>query len=627
MTDDTDRIGGDHDELSLPERYTVLSVMGRGAAGVVHKAHDTILDRDVAIKTLHPRFADTQVILRFQQEAKILSTLKHKNIVEVLVLGVTDDNCPYMVMTFVDGKRLTDLMAMKGRLSPSICVSMFKDICDGMAHAHRRGILHRDLKPDNIMLLDQDSDYPTPVIVDFGVGKLEQAPIDGSLTKPGSMIGTPSYMSPEQLLGKTVDARCDIYSLGCVLFECLTGLRPFDGSSELEMVKKKQLGTGRSIESVPNLDVPKGLKEIVAKCLEPNPDNRFQSMEELRGSFDLFATKPGSTAGETADITASKPDHKFSRGALISAGGLAFIAIAAFIVLQIAPFFDTPKELKVKERFPDPLIRDFEHALTSNLRKEPNGHIKGRGTTDKELQTLSGERGISELYLASTRCTGDGFSALANVIVKNVVIEDSQLSASGVRALCNIRTISFLQIRRDPNISFAEMRNLELMPDLTSLALEDCGATDEKLKQLPCLPQVENLDLSNNRITDKSFTTLKAKFPNVKLLGLGRTGTTTGAIVRFIHANPKITSVSFRKDNRLNDQDLAILATASLVKIYAPNCQTITDAGIRNLSVCKTLKDLYIVSCKKISREAIKKFNQALPNCKVTGPEDPNSSD
>lgn len=266
---------------------------------VVYKAKQELVDRIVAIKTLKMKLlAEPMLLKRFEREVKTLSRLNHPNIVTVFDC-IVENGQPYFVMDFLQGCSLQDLIVAEKRLSPGRCKNIFGQVCNAVEHAHRNGIVHRDLKPANIMLMDI-SGQEFVKVVDFGLAKIgEEAQ---RLTQTGEIWGSPLYMSPEQCSGHSMDARSDIYSLGSVLYESLTGLVPFAGTSFLDTIQKVvSLEPPTFATSAPDLRLPAQIEEIVMRCLEKNPDKRYQSMAELKDALDrvfpadeeaLFRTLP-----------------------------------------------------------------------------------------------------------------------------------------------------------------------------------------------------------------------------------------------------------------------------------------------------------------------------------------------
>jgi serine/threonine-protein kinase len=256
-------------------RYEVLAVLGRGAMGVVYKATDPVLNRIVAVKTINlsldPDLRD-EYEARFQQEAMAAGSLSHPAIVTIYDLGKTGD-LAYIAMEFLDGQELHDLISAAQRLPLKLTMSIAAQVAGGLGYAHQHGIVHRDIKPANIMVLKDG----VAKITDFGIARMRVSEVK---TQTGMRLGSPKYMSPEQVLGQRVDHRTDIFSLGVMLYEMLTGKAPFGGNS-LEALMYQTVNTVPLSPSRINPGVPEMLDLILAKMLEKRPDNRYQSAVDL----------------------------------------------------------------------------------------------------------------------------------------------------------------------------------------------------------------------------------------------------------------------------------------------------------------------------------------------------------
>lgn len=265
----------------IDERYLLLEVLGEGGYGRVYKARHVLMEKTVAIKVLQADFlAETGGLARFQAEAKATHQLVHKNIVNVSDYGISPR--PYIVMEFVDGKTLDQIIAAEGPLKFGQFFTIFEQICQAMSLAHAHKLLHRDLKPSNI-IVEQASGIPK--VLDFGVVKVFG---DEKKTATGETVGSPPYMSPEQCMGKELDARADVYSLGCVMYEALTGVKAFDGQNAIECMYKHFNVTPPPVTTVSQQQLPKGIDYLIARSMA-DIDDRYKTMDDLRIDLEKIA--------------------------------------------------------------------------------------------------------------------------------------------------------------------------------------------------------------------------------------------------------------------------------------------------------------------------------------------------
>jgi serine/threonine-protein kinase len=285
-------------------RFEILSLVSVGGVGAVYKARHTHMNKTVAIKVLLPSLGlDDADLLRFEQEARTASNLTHSNIVSIFDFGIATDGNAYLVMEYLDGCNLDDLIEQEGHLNPDLFHRIFSQVCDALHHAHRRGVVHRDIKPSNIMLIDTEETSCVVKLVDFGLAKLIAPELQQNLTHAGVAMGTPLYMSPEQCRGAQLDHRSDIYSLGCVMYAALTGKVPFLGDSAMNTLSKHLLDPPPPFSvSAPELNLPKSLEHVILKALQKDPEARQQSMIELRNDI-ANAIYPGNGAGMLTNVS------------------------------------------------------------------------------------------------------------------------------------------------------------------------------------------------------------------------------------------------------------------------------------------------------------------------------------
>jgi serine/threonine protein kinase len=266
-------------QMLLGGRYLVESELGRGGMATVFKGTDTVLGRPVAVKVLSPQYAgDANFVTRFRREAQSAARLNHPNLVSVYDTG-TDDGIHFIVMEYVDAKTLADYLAGGGRIMPERAIEIAEAVCDALSMAHAHGIIHRDIKPANIMITSKGD----VKVTDFGIARV----ISGAdtIAQTAAVLGTASYLSPEQAQSLPVDQRSDIYSLGVVLYEMVTGRPPFSGDSPV-MVASKHVLEQPTPPSKLNRDVAPALEAVIMKALSKNPDNRYQDADEMRADLE-----------------------------------------------------------------------------------------------------------------------------------------------------------------------------------------------------------------------------------------------------------------------------------------------------------------------------------------------------
>src|ERR1044071_9708132 len=265
----------------LGGRHQVGELLGYGGMAEVHRGRDLRLGRDVAIKTLRSDLArDSTFQMRFRREAENAAALNHPAIVAVYDTGdergPAGEELPYIVMEFVNGRTLKEVLAAEGRLMPRRALEITADICAALEFSHRHGIIHRDIKPGNVMLTQTGQ----VKVMDFGIARALASGAT-TMTQTSAVIGTAQYLSPEQARGEAVDARSDVYAAGCVLFELLVGHPPFVGDSPVSVAYQHVREDPRPPSDI-NREVPPDVDAIVLKALAENPLNRYQSAQEMR---------------------------------------------------------------------------------------------------------------------------------------------------------------------------------------------------------------------------------------------------------------------------------------------------------------------------------------------------------
>ena len=496
--------------------------------GVIYKARHLALNHLVAIKMMHVSQLDQNKILRFQQEAKAVSSLDHPAIVRVRDFGISDAGQPHMVLDFIDGVTLDAMIKTHGPLSLSDAKDLFSQICDGVAHAHGRKVLHRDLKPSNIMLVYRDNQPPQAIIVDFGIAKVvDPGQQQGmNLTQTGEIFGSPFYMSPEQTAGKELDQRSDIYSVGCMLFEALTGAPPFTGQNAIETLIMHTSSSPPTLkQGSMGKDFPQALQAVLDKALAKNPQDRFQDMTAFKvaliQAIDQLDRRPGyidakgkskSGTGNTAMYASlvlliliigavttwmvafrSKPSHSSVEQPQTTApqGAPPIETAAGVKPSDLAGA--KPSSVDTLKNMPDSYLPDLESVPSSDIAKQK----------DKNLIVVP-------FYVA------DAGMASFDQITKatEVELQKCNIKGPGLAHLSHLR-LKVLNINGDLVLQNNWVDYIGIQPDLVELGLEECPITDESTESLNAFNKLERLSLRKTPISKdglfrmRSLTRLK----------------------------------------------------------------------------------------------------------------------
>ncbi len=280
-------------------KFQVVGFLGEGGMGTVYRVHHMTLGKDLALKTFRSEQIDQEAWLRFQREAQSIGRLEHANIIRIYDFGIAEDNRPYYAMELLTGADLAERLARGGAMPLRLTLQVFIQVAGALEHAHQCGVVHRDIKPANIHLNDDDPKRPVAKLVDFGIAKLATSESQ-SLTCAGLVFGSPLYMSPEQAMGADIDARSDIYSLGCTLFECLTEKPPFLGENIVDTLTRHQQDNPPNLADVDiGSRYPQRLEGLVRRMLVKDPEKRIATMKEVKQELtDLLETLKDTAAAD-----------------------------------------------------------------------------------------------------------------------------------------------------------------------------------------------------------------------------------------------------------------------------------------------------------------------------------------
>src|SRR5271165_3927754 len=310
---------------SIGSRYEIVRLLGQGGMGAVYRAHDKELERQVAIKVIRADMASNPDILRrFKQELILARQITHKNVIRIFDLGQAE-GIKFITMEYIEGENLQVLLRRKKKLEPAEAANILAQVCRALEAAHHEGVIHRDLKPQNIMLDKTGRAY----VMDFGIAR---SMLSAGMTQTGALIGTPDYMSPEQAKGQTLDARSDLFSIGIIFYEMLSGKVPFDADTTMAKLWKRANEPARPLDEL-DKTIPKPLSDIVRKCLEIDPQKRFASAEDLLHQIEIWQGPAAGTRVVTLPATTLPAYAKWVAAGL----GIVVIAGILFFRSRISP--------------------------------------------------------------------------------------------------------------------------------------------------------------------------------------------------------------------------------------------------------------------------------------------------
>jgi serine/threonine protein kinase len=630
--------------MQLIPSYEFTGEIGSGGMGVVYKAMHVVLKKPVAIKVLPIHQLDQNGIRRFQQEARAASLLRHDNLVTVSDCGVTVTGQPYMVMDFVDGKTLEKLLKEKGSLSEEDALPIFEQICQAVEHAHGKGVLHRDLKPSNVMLVDTETGKPIVKVLDFGLAKIVhgELKLTQGLTSTGEVFGSPLYMSPEQALGQDVDARSDIYSLACLMYETLTGAPPLLGSSMMETFYKQIHEEAPSLsEGSLGKKFSADWEAFIAKGLSKEPDKRFASVTEMRQALPF----PGRRTERVSAEVISGAGRNTSKRQLIVIVSCAIPAVIGVSMLlldfSLVKQPKTPEQDKVKTETPGPVKQKSpsqelfwggysaddladQTIKNSNDTKLDLGRKRERPLTDEGIKALRAKSKIEELKFVNDKITSDGVDSFAHLplqlldltatsvddaglkkvsvkipTLKTLVLNQMKITDAGIGYISHLPQLDRLCANRIETLSDKALGYLGKTRTLTSLELEgDTRLTAAGIAQLQDLKHLRYLDLKETNLGSGCGSTLK-KF--TKLTGLNLSGTAVGDQTIANLAQLKLCELNLAQ-SKISSRSTEILGgMKTLTRLDLSNTESLGDQDLKNLAGLANLDTLDLSGCRLIT--------------------------
>lgn len=559
MTDSNTELNLDRSTFPI-ERYEPIKLIGKGALGEVYLARDKTLKRTVAVKCLLTVTAEQ--IVAFHREARIASRLSHPNVIGSFDFGTTDSGRPYLALEYFEGVSLEDLIENRKAISEELVTNIFLIVARALSYIHTHDICHRDLKPSNVLLkIDSHSDALKDArVIDFGLSSIKEEFQTATLTQGHTLVGTPFYMSPDQMNGDVYDARSEVYSLGCLIFEALTGLPPFPGESTLEILEHHRSTPPPLMSEVrPELQFSTGIQRIVLKCLAKAKEDRYQTMSEL-----VDALEQKEALFETSVYNRDKRVTRWSGIAMIAC---CVLALASGAVLTIAALGEHPVEksrkkpkasAKLGEKSPFAAFDKVEAPMNLIMQSE---HVQGeKGVYFWGEESVQRLKALSEsgkqkdsVTLRGMRVTGKEVDYLISVKPKLLQIYHCSMDADKVLPhLGRVQSIRVLGFHECTDLTPDSLTALKTIPGLDSIILEACNLSDEHLAAMSRLTQVEKFVLDGNE--------------NLTLDGVKRMARKDRALAVWVNAGP--VSKSTREEiQALKEDERIVLITKKMESV------------------------------------------------------------
>jgi len=627
----------------VADRYRVENLIGHGGMGAVYEVENVFMKKRFALKVLHVQ-TDSSV-RRFQMEAKAASRLDHPNLLKVHDFGLLAGQHPYLLMDLEHGVPLSAVIE-KSPLSYNAVLNIFRQICSGLSYAHSASVIHRDIKPSNIVVSKPDDlEHTDIVIVDFGIAKLTtNTPVANQLTHTGELVGTPYYMSPEQCLGQTIDRRSDIYSVGCVLFECLTAAPPFTADSPFATMMMHQSATPPTLaQATMGESFPAGLQLVIDKLLEKKPEKRYQNLLDLDVDLELIKAGAPPLLSETGTPKVS-PNRKL-HWPMIVVGAIALVMSALCAIL----IMNWPKAAKPSSAF---IVKNNSSVGQENIGNDKSARADLLSLESKQqaddLHTLLQRKTLfssplpdnptsrlfefpedRRLLLADVTVMGTDspvFLKQHGDFILSPAVEDTgfptrktELSARGIFLVQNFKGLAvrptellcnhpelFDLFRADDVVDLnvntytyewkdGDLRCLRKFPNMVGIELAYAdNLTDEALNTISSKQHLKKLCISVNHMSDKALSNfsgirrlLSVKLSNVRNLDV---------ILNVLKGSPNTRLLSFN-NCKFTREDAELLATLpALGLIDIGNTNTLTTNELAPLARAR----LYDLSLGKV---------------------------
>ncbi len=527
-----DEVFLDVDPAAFPvDRYKPLQFIGKGALGEVYLCRDVLLKKKVAVKCLLNVTGDR--VVSFQNEAKIVSKLNHESVISVMDFGITNSGRPFMVMEYFPGKSLQEIIAESGRIAEANAIELLKPICRSLEYLHESNVLHRDLKPSNILVRVTPGSAIHVRLIDFGLSKTTQDAQSKTLMDGNTIVGTPGYMSPDQIGGQSYDARSEIYSLGCIMFEMLTGTQPYGGETALEVLNNHVHAPVPSVEDF-DCDASPPLAEVIEKCLSKQKQDRFKTVGELLTAIESCdssitgAAQAGSaTVHFSSDSTTLSPARTWKSGWII---GLLFCVLlmpGAFMMRLFKPFSETQKNTV---RLAMSQAADIHYSKVYDALDEKDT-LEGMSQMSIEAPERPELPEGKSVKLRGQENVSVNLKKFAETAPKNprIILDDCLITAKDVAAISALNPIevslvncfgvtddTLNELSKSSNLKMLTLdgckrltprgfKHLQKLPRLFALSIKGCGLGNAVIEPIAGIKSLTHLSLNGNEVTGSGF--------------------------------------------------------------------------------------------------------------------------
>ncbi|MGD9682156.1 MAG: protein kinase [Candidatus Obscuribacterales bacterium] len=586
----------------IADRYSVIELLGKGGMGKVFRCRDRVLDKEVAIKLLLNVDTEKEA-MRFQIEAKATARLNHPNILKILDFGQTESGELFLAAEYLKGRSLASEVDGYGPYKVEEALDLAAHVASALSHAHKNDVLHRDVKPSNVMLVEEEDGSRTIRLVDFGLAKVTAH--DDRLTGTGVGLGSPAYCSPEQGDGKAVDERSDIYSFGCLLFYLLTGHPPFQADNPLATIFMHLNKEPPTLAEKGGIDFPAPVEALVARCLAKKPDDRPQTCDELLEMIALAQSQEPDVE-QVAEDEPERKGLKSKRVVFLATVTLAGALLALLIIFGIdQTLFSGSLTSRILARKKattgneprGPVIVDYSEAVK----------LEGKWT-DKDLIRLIKDPNFFQFMMNDQKdVRGDGLIVLENSHAENVDLKGSSIDDRAFEHLSKMKKIRELVLDNCLNITDSGIKLMSRSKSLARLHLVGTRVTDGVFENLSSCPELDHIDISNCQ--QVAGTTL-GKLKNLAYL-IMEEDPKIKAQLSVLKSLPNLVELNLSNCN-LEDSDLAEIKDLNLRSLELRG-NHLTNSGIMQLQSLRQLKRLDLSNCNNVSLRGIKELKSRLP--------------